>query len=134
MGLISRVSSRTYRKKIKKFSKFFQKKNIFPKNMTLPLLSVISSTPPENYHSITEANFGNNPTEKAFSIQWMQYLKNNQEELKKFHRDGNAKKEITNHLLKYSFLGGSGHPTFVDLILYSLVSEKIKSTYQVDRL
>ena len=97
-------------------------------------LTQINSTQPENYHSIPEANFGNSSLEKAFTVQWIKFLANNRDEIKKFHKDGAVKKELTQHLQKYSFLGGSGNPTFADVLLYSLICEKIKNTYQVDRL
>ena len=107
-------------------------------------LKQINSTQSENHHSIpegltfpffwAEANFGNSSLEKAFTVQWIKFLANNRDEIKKFHKDGAVKKELTQHLQKYSFLGGSGNPTFVDILLYSLVCEKIKNTYQVDRL
>lgn len=104
------------------------------------LLSKISSTAPENYHtlggyhSIADENFGETSTEKAFTIQWLKYLSDNKKELDRFYKDSTVKKEISQHLSKYSFLGGAGSPTFVDLVLYSLIGDRVKSTYQVERL
>ena len=103
--------------------------------MTLQaLLSTILSTQPANYSAIPEANFGSNSTEKSFTIQWLNFLNKNREDIIKFHKDSQVKKDISQHLQKYSFLGGSSEPTFVDLVLYSLTVDKVKSTYQVDRL
>jgi len=108
--------------------------------ISLALLAKISSTAPESYHtlggyhSIADENFGETSTEKAFTIQWLKYLSENKKELERFYKDSTVKKEITQHLSKYSFLGGAGNPTFVDLVLYSCIGDKVKSTYQVERL